>query len=433
MHRRTGRRGHRRAKAAGNSPARTLRTNLHRLAGECRGSGADAWRSKVLVNDITARRVLLLDSTLSHAVVVADTTSATANGYGAYAGTLIRYRGDSALFVDPSSLSMFVLGPAGAVARVMAIPRPNDIQGLVGGLFGTPGVDPRGRLAYYSGTPAGSVQIIRRGSRIPVGPNGPIPYPDDNEHIDSAFVVRVDPGMRVVDTVASFKITKFNRIVKTDAAGVILRIETTPDPLPLIDEWAVTPDGVIAVVRGRDYHVDWIGADGGRSSSARLPFEWQHVSDERKQVLIDSAVTALQTTLDDLLRRAQSSAGGSRGSSGRGGGSSGSGGASPGGAALPTGSVPNVATPPRLGDLPDYAPPFLSGSSHADADGNLWIRTTTLVQGQPVYDVIVNRRGALIDRVQLPPFRTIAGCGSGVVYLGVKDSTGIVHLERALE
>ena len=52
----------------------------------------------------------------------------------------------------------------------------------------------------------------------------------------------------------------------------------------------------------------------------------------------------------------------------------------------------------------------------ADADGNLWIRTSTIVNGQPVYD-IVNRRGQPTDRLQLPPYRTIAGFGPGEVYM----------------
>jgi hypothetical protein len=50
--------------------------------------------------------------------------------------------------------------------------------------------------------------------------------------------------------------------------------------------------------------------------------------------------------------------------------------------------------------------------------------------GQPIYD-IVNAKGELVDRVQLPPFRAIAGFGRGVVYLGVTDPAGAVHLERA--
>jgi hypothetical protein len=126
--------------------------------------------------------------------------------------------------------------------------------------------------------------------------------------------------------------------------------------------------------------------------------------------------------------------GGRGGGTGRGGG--GSGAATSG--AGPSALAPNLAGRPELSDLPDYFPPFLPihvnsalpDAVFADADDNLWIRTTTMVHDQPVYDV-VNRQGVLFDRVQLPPFRTIAGFGPHVVYMAVQDSAGVVHLERA--
>jgi hypothetical protein len=380
---------------------------------------------RVLVNDLTARRVLLVDSTLAHARVIADTTSVTADAYGQTPGTLIRYRGDSVLFIDVSSLSMLVLGPSGAIARVMAIPRPNDAAGLIGGLYGTPGVDARGRLVYYSGAPTGSIQILRRGARAFADDRegaATVTTKEIDEHIDSAVIVRVDPATRVVDTLASFKITKFHRVTKTDDHGVILAFEWIPDPLPLVDDWAMMPDGTLAVVRGRDFHVDWISADGHRSSSAKMPFTWQRVDDQRKQTLIDSATVAVQQRLDGIVGGAF--AGGGSGSRGRGGIGA------PAAATPPSDAVPNVARRPGLNDLPDYMPAFAPGAAHADADGNLWIRTTAVVGGQPVYD-IVNRRGELVDRVQLPSFRTIAGFGPGVVYLAMKDAAGVVHLERS--
>jgi sugar lactone lactonase YvrE len=81
-------------------------------------------------------------------------------------------------------------------------------------------------------------------------------------------------------------------------------------------------------------------------------------------------------------------------------------------------------------DLPDYKPAFTPGSTRADADGNLWIRTSQNVDARPVYDV-VNRKGELIDRVQLPRNRVLAGFGpNGVVYLAVRDGT-TAHLEKA--
>ena len=66
----------------------------------------------------------------------------------------------------------------------------------------------------------------------------------------------------------------------------------------------------------------------------------------------------------------------------------------------------------------------------ADADGNLWIRTSQNINGIPVYNV-VNRAGELIDRVQLPQNRVLVGFGpNGVVYLAVRDGA-TAHLEKA--
>jgi hypothetical protein len=396
----------------------------------------------VLVNDTRGRRLLLFDSTLAHARVIADTTSATANAYGGRAGTLIRYRADTAIFIDPSSLSMFVLGPTGNTVRVMAVPRPQDAQSLMG-LFGIPGFDARGRLTYFGSSWAvlqGVVMLLNRGAAVFVD-GKPTPASQMfNLHTDSAFIVRVDLATHGLDTVASVRIARIKRELRADAQGGLTAIEMTPDPLPLVDDWTMMLDGTLAIVRGRDYHVDWIGPDGTSTSSAKMPFDWQRVDDTRKQALIDSAVAAQQTMFDGgRAGRAGvgggGGGGGGGGSGGGGGGRGGAGGGRGGGSGAggqPTNdNAPNVAVRPVLSDLPDYMPPFAQGGAvRADADGNLWIRTTTMVLGQPVYD-IVNRRGALVDRVQLPSFRTIAGFGPGVVYLAMKDATGAVHLERA--
>jgi hypothetical protein len=81
-------------------------------------------------------------------------------------------------------------------------------------------------------------------------------------------------------------------------------------------------------------------------------------------------------------------------------------------------------------DMPDYRPAFRTGAARGDADGNLWIRTSEMAGGGAVYDVI-NGKGVLVDRVQVPPGRVIAGFGrGGVVYMGVEDGN-IARLERA--
>ena len=250
---------------------------------------------------------------------------------------------------------------------------------------------------------------------------------------DSAAVVRVDLATRVLDTAASIRVPKSKREFKLDAQGLLQAIETTPDPLPLVDAWTMLPDGSLAVVRARDYHVDWLDADGRWSSTPKMPFDWQRVSDERKQTLIDSAVKASQAGYDQVVasrRRGATGAGGGGGSGGRG-----------GGAAVAVAVGDRQSNSHRRSQFVRHSTtcPTICLRSRkrrarrrcsADADGNLWIRTTTMVKDQPVYDV-VNRRGELFDRVQLPSFRTIAGFGPGVIYMAMKDSAGIVRLERA--
>jgi hypothetical protein len=67
-----------------------------------------------------------------------------------------------------------------------------------------------------------------------------------------------------------------------------------------------------------------------------------------------------------------------------------------------------------------------------DSRGNLWIRTipTKAFPGGPVYDVI-DRQGALVERVQIPEGRTIVGFGPGdTVYLSVREGR-VSYLEKA--
>jgi hypothetical protein len=107
-----------------------------------------------------------------------------------------------------------------------------------------------------------------------------------------------------------------------------------------------------------------------------------------------------------------------------------SGGGMPGMMGMP-GGMP--APPlPAASDLPDYMPPFMNSSARPDADAHVWVRTTTpgAVAGNVVYDVIDNK-GQLIDRVDVPKGMSIVGFGkAGVVYLTQREAYS-VRLVRA--
>ena len=316
---------------------------------------------------------------------------------------------------------MLVIDPTGKIARVMSVPRAQDAA-VLSGILGSPALAPNGKLVYRS-TPNFQTRSLTAGQAGPGQPGFQMP-----EIPDSAPVVRIDMATRQVDTVGFIKTPRIKMDVSRDDKGNV-RMSSQINPLPVVDDWAMTPDGAIALVRGRDYHVDWVNPDGSKLSSAKIPFDWQRLSDEDKVAFIDSVKAA----------RAKQGAGAPTAlTPGGGGGNSqvfvfgGPGGGASGGAPPRGGSPQFQQTFIPAGDLPDYKPPFFAGSTRADMEGNLWIRTipTSAIAGGPVYDVI-NRKGELVDRVQIAAGRTIVAFGpSGAVYLVNRDGA-TVTIERA--
>ena len=64
-----------------------------------------------------------------------------------------------------------------------------------------------------------------------------------------------------VDTIAHMRLPSVKRM----ASGFV--IQSAFDPLPRTDEWALLPDGTIAVVRYNDYHIDMWSPDGTKTST----------------------------------------------------------------------------------------------------------------------------------------------------------------------
>lgn len=437
---------------------------------------------KVLVNDILGRRVVLFDSTLALVGVVADSTGATANAYGARGGGLLSYQGDSAMFIDPASLTMMAITPAGQLAGVKAVPRANDISFLVGGPNGRPGFDMQGRLIYRG---------MARGRPAPADARPAFGNFVMPQMPDSAPVVRVDPATRKLDTLAMVRIPKVDVNISQGNDGRI-SVVTKVHPMPTTDDWALLSDGTVAIVRGHDFHVDWVDASKAVTSSPKIPFVWQRLSDEDKEFIVDSARTAMEKARDEAMRMMNSAggpaafvasggaermmvmgdfggggpppraaapaagatppAGGSTG--GTSGGAAASSGAAGGSGAATAGSSASGTPPARGGqgggpggaggfqipainmvpasELPDYRPPFGQQASLGDLDDNLWVRTSAPVgEAGPVYFVIA-KGGEVIARVQAPQGRIIVGFGKGgLVYLAFRDAEGRSYLESA--
>ncbi len=381
---------------------------------------------RLLINDVSSRRVLLVDSSFAVLTTVADSTSSTANAYGPNSGSLIAFRGDSTLFVDAASLSMLVIDPSGKIARVMSVPRTQDANMLVAGGLGAG--------AFYSGNHLVYRTAPRFQMRMGTGGTPSMPTVSD-----TMAIVRVHLTTRVMDTVGFVKIPKVNTSFANIDGKFSVAIET--NPLPVIDEWAVTSTGHIAIVRGKDYHVDWMTPDGVHRSTAKMPFDWKRMSDDDKVTFLDSVkvqrerfAAANPGQASQLAQAFSAIFGGGAAAAApmmmgmAGGGGPGAGGGRGGG--IPQVTIQITSVLPS--ELPDYQPPFFATSTKPDADGNVWVHTinTKMIPGGAVYDVI-NSNGEVIDRVQIPVGRTIAGFGAGGVVILTRIEGTVTRFERA--
>jgi hypothetical protein len=358
---------------------------------------------RVLVHDVSLRRLVLFEPTLKTFKVVADTSSVARNKYGSRPAGLIPYLGDSSVFVDTDAQALIVVDPAGAFGRVIALPKGSDLY-LLANPYGTPGFDPKGRLVYrgikrQTGTANPSINPVEDAGKTKVGLSFP----------DSAPIVRADFDTRSVDTIAMMRLPT-QKIVMHSPARLVSCGALAVNPLPTTDEWALLPDGTVAVVRSQDYHIDWWDASGAATSTPKMPFGWKRITLEEREALLDSLRKA------DEARRA----------------------AAPPSPPPTTGAIPCRApfTTVDAVDMADYYPPIRAGQFKADRDGNVWVLPSTSTLSTPtntglVWDV-VNRKGEIIEHVKLPEGRNLAGFGpGGVVYMIYAPSPQRILLERA--
>lgn len=349
----------------------------------------------VIVNDVARRQLVVYDPTLQSARVIADTSSSSPNPYGLRTanGSLIPYRGDSTLFIDMDSQAFLVIDAAGNFARVMAPVRAGDMFLIASAQYGPSNFDPKGRLLYRG---------IRRNSVDGYEFNG-----TNSRRViaepDSAPILRMDFDKRSVDSIAFLKISQPKSVMVS--TGNMMYSRRMIHPLPMSDEWTVMPDGTLAIVRAQDYHVDLLGPDGKLASGPKLPFDWRRITKEDKQAIIDSVRRADAERVAKLPAAPPSQF-----------------------------SIPQTNEFVEPSELPDYYPPVRQGQVRADYDGNLWILPSTTKDakdGGLLYDVI-NREGALVERVQLPKDRTLVGFGpGGLLYLNWVRAPGKSTLERA--
>ena len=350
---------------------------------------------RVLINDPIGLRLVTLDAAFTKVTVWSDTAGSTKYNYGTQVAVMMPVAGDSSVMLEQRSNSLVMIDPQGNFGRVYALPKTTDAPAVaLSTIYGGGGIDPQGRLVYFGRpTPMANQQLPCQPTKPPLV-------------ADSVPLVRANFESRQIDTIAQLRFSYITGdIIENPNQKGCWQWRQKADVLPYYgDQWMLLADGSVAIVRQQDYHVDWIAPDGKMTSSPKMPFDWRPIAVEEKQRMIDSVGKIM-----DSVAAARP---------------------------IPPGSPPGFKFPARpvVGptEIPDYYPPTRLGSLRLDFDGNLWIPPTTSrdARGGLLYDV-VNRKGEVIERVQLPPGRAIAAFVPGGRVVLRAPEGGKVILELA--
>ena len=204
---------------------------------------------------------------------------------------------------------------------------------------------------------------------------------------ESVAVVRTARGSTKDDSLTFIQMAP-RRITTTTKDGKLTGVNIMIAPFPAADAWQVFPDGALAIVRADGYRVDWVLPDGKRVVGKANPFTPVRVTDADKRLPSGPSATR-----------------------------SGGSGAPP----------PNKA--PDL-EWPEFKPAFFPSNALAGSDGRIWIqRHVAATDARARYD-IADRRGVIVEKIELPKGGRIVGFGARSIYVVRLDADDLQYLQR---
>lgn len=327
--------------------------------------------------------------------------------------------GDTTLLFDPLNSRYLVIGPDAKPINTFrledeAARRPAAAAGgAPGGGQGARGAQVQRRPQGGAGFTMGGLGFTARasdargrlygeGSAISAGPDGPV-------IADSVPLLRLDRSTRRMDTLAYIVLPKSNTQVSGGQGNMRVMVGGA-NPLTPRDEWAVFPDGRVAIARAATYHIEFIAPDGSKRNGPRIPYTpvRMNAAEIRYEEGLRNAARANQMSISITNNNGQMSRSAQMG--------------------------PGANAPPLepLTDWPETKPAFRPGQASVIArpNGELWVRRTENAQARgTLYDVI-NAQGTVAFQVRLEDGVTLVGFGNNTIYTTRKDEDDLVYLRR---
>jgi len=324
--------------------------------------------------EFLTRALLRVDPDLKSVDTLFDASTPAPLTYPPGFVQLVPAPGDTTLFYDPNARGFRVLDPSGRVVRRLGV-ADNSLLRTFQSPTATSAIDSKGRLVF-----AATRTFLDK------------PVPGVQPMAESLMVARASLDHVGWDSLAAIMGSGMRIVLTGDTS---LRPRPVTSTTPVVDRgdaWTLTSSGSIAIIRSSDFHVDWIAPDGTRRSSPPVPWIWRKYAQAERDSLRASR-EALMTSPNTRVLSSD-------------------------GRVSATAPLPMIRA---VDTLPERVPAFTPSSVRPDLEGRVWIALGPRIIGPPSPDpviyAIIDTTGRIVDRVELPPGRVIAGFGpAGAVY-----------------
>jgi hypothetical protein len=358
----------------------------------------EAFSQIVRVVELSDGRLLVYDSKerMLHLVDFARGTSAPAARQGAgpleyQGGSFLAGTSDSVVFFDDRQRRFLLFSPTGTPVRTAAFGSADPLAML--SMMIPSAVDAAGRV--YGAT---------FGMKMTPNASGGAISPTFE---DTVAIERFDFRTGRRDTIARIRNFSARMQPKVEMGPGGMRMTMRAPDFRASDDWAVMPDGRVAILRDGDYRVHFAtpGAPervGPPVAHTRIP-----LSDATKRLVMDSVKNAMQRASDAGSRTAAEAR-------------------TAAGAPIP---MPRF----EINVLePESWPTHLAAYSgiQVSPDGLLWVGTPQGPNSRTSKFDVLDGAGALIARAQFAPGERLVGLGRGMAYTVRADADDLLYLRR---
>lgn len=305
--------------------------------------------------------------------------------------------GDSTLLVDIGNTRLTIMDPAGTLVdgySMLLSPAAPSGGGPAAGppALGMEVVNPRatddaGRIYY-------------QGRTRPAGPGGPA-----SSAAQDSLEIRVwERGQAAPARLAGLRPPATN--TSTSGGSNAVQVIQRPVPLAPQDDWAVSPDGRVAIVRAEPYRIEWLNTDGSVTAGPAVSFQPVPVGDAEKERWTDalgSAGLSMMMTAENGNTSVQMRRGGG-------------------------GGMPRPQAGEQDYEWPATLPAFRPGAARVDPQGRVWVERYGRAGDAVVYDVF-DADAKLSRQIRFPADRRLVGFGRAGTYMVHIDALGLHWLE----